>query len=599
MQPLWSQAPGSLSPMKSYESWTADAQARRRAKKRYRLNSEGVWVRGRPNADDTWAPVPCSCQCCRESNNPVCEFPTRDEGVAHEMASHMKRQRRQSREAACANRKQPAFAMSQGQVSTSLETSHAEEVDNALVVSQGQGCQESNNPVCEFPTLSGGVAHEMVSHIKRRQSREAACANANRKRPAFAMSQGQVSNSLETSHVEEVGNALAVSQDQDKDGVLATLATLQLKPKLELIDVESITNLQTGREALDQLDVQIQHSIMIQRPNGQSRSRDLTVDEIKCAVNRRVLHARGAQKIQEWARMHYQPWTTPGAAYAFWFDKQAASTLASPQGQHAQLPWCAKKGLESAVSHGSFDCVFLVAYQTFENLPEGIVMTSAEEHLPFELFRKLCNISESVANTPLLVHLADFIRLSACMHSHAKAAWFIDADTIWVKSACPQRVVFGHAFASFAQNPGGHENYNPLERKVKSMLAYARSPHDDIILVSPFRFPQGSPMLASVVDKVHNLIYTFAASQGQDAVLRSSSASSSAGSVENPFHKYTVIMECVMANITAWGLESAIQDSIVFSPVPYYVWAAPLRAGTATQGVEGARGGGERGGREG
>ena len=570
--------------MKSFESWTADAQARRRAKKRYRLSSEGVWVRGRPLADGTW-----------ESEHPVTEFPTLAEGVAHEMAAHMKRQ--QSRGV----RPEPAraFAMSQDQVSASLETSHAEEVDNALVVSQGQGCQESNNPVCEFPTLSGGVAHEMVSHIKRRQSREAACANANRKRPAFAMSQGQVSNSLETSHVEEVDNALAVSQDQDKDGVLATLATLQLKPKLELIDVESITNLQTGREALDQLDVQIQHSIMIQRPNGQSRSRDLTVDEIKCAVNRRVLHARGAQKIQEWARMHYTPWTTPGAAYAFWFDKQAASTLASPQGQHAQLPWCAKKGLESAVSHGSFDCVFLVAYQTFENLPEGIVMTSAEEHLPFELFRQLCNISESVANTPLLVHLADFIRLSACMHSHAKAAWFIDADTIWVKSACPQRVVFGHAFASLAQNLGGHENYNPLERKVKSMLAYARSPHDDIILVSPFRFPQGSPMLASVVDKVHNLIYTFAASQGQDAVLRSSSASSSAGSVENPFHKYTVIMECVMANITAWGLESAIQDSIVFSPVPYYVWAAPLRAGTATQGVEGARGGGERGGREG
>ena len=583
--------------MKSFESWTADAQARRRAKKRYRLSSEGVWVRGRPLADDTWELVPCFCTCCRASEHPVTEFPTLAEGVAHEMAAHMKRQ--QSRGV----RPEPAraFAMSQDQVSASLETSHAEEVDNALVVSQGQGCQESNNPVCEFPTLSGGVAHEMVSHIKHRQSREAARANANRKRPAFAMSQGQVSNSLETSHVEEVDNALAVSQDQDKDGVLATLATLQLKPKLELIDVESITNLQTGREALDQLDVQIQHSIMIQRPNGQSRSRDLTVDEIKCAVNRRVLHARGAQKIQEWARMHYTPWTTPGAAYAFWFDKQAASTLASPQGQHAQLPWCAKKGLESAVSHGGFDCVFLVAYQTFENLPEGIVMTSAEEHLPFDVFRQLCscNSSESVANTPLLPHLADFIRLSACMHSHAKAAWFIDADTIWVKSACPQRVVFGHAFASLAQNLGGHENYNPLKRKVKSMLAYARSPHDDIILVSPFRFPQGSPMLASVVDKVHNLIYTFAASQGQDAVLRSSSASSSAGSVENPFHKYTVIMECVMANITAWGLESAIQDSIVFSPVPYYVWAAPLRAGTATQGVEGARGGGERGGREG
>ena len=583
--------------MKSFESWTADAQARRRAKKRYRLSSEGVWVRGRPLADDTWELVPCFCTCCRASEHPVTEFPTLAEGVAHEMAAHMKRQ--QSRGV----RPEPAraFAMSQDQVSASLETSHAEEVDNALVVSQGQGCQESNNQVCEFPTVSGGVAHEMVSHIKRRQSREAACANANRKRPAFAMSQGQVSNSLETSHVEEVDNALAVSQDQDKDGVLATLATLQLKPKLELIDVESITNLQTGREALDQLDVQIQHSIMIQRPNGQSRSRDLTVDEIKCAVNRRVLHARGARKIQEWARMHYQPWSTPGAAYAFWFDKQAASTLASPQGQHAQLPWCAKKGLESAVSHGGFDCVFLVAYQTFENLPEGIVMTSAEEHLPFDVFRQLCscNSSESVANTPLLPHLADFIRLSACMHSHAKAAWFIDADTIWVKSACPQRVVFGHAFASLAQNLGGHENYNPLKRKVKSMLAYARSPHDDIILVSPFRFPQGSPMLASVVDKVHNLIYTFAASQGQDAVLRSSSASSSAGSVENPFHKYTVIMECVMANITAWGLESAIQDSIVFSPVPYYVWDKPLRAGTATQGVEGARGGGERGGREG
>ena len=184
--------------MKSFESWTADAQARRRAKKRYRLSSEGVWVRGRPLADDTWELVPCFCTCCRASKHPVTEFPTLAEGVAHEMAAHMKRQ--QSRGV----RPEPAraFAMSQDQVSASLETSHAEEVDNALVVSQGQGCQEkkkrkkgqgcqeSNNQVCEFPTVSGGVAHEMVSHIKRRQSREAACANANRKRPAFAMSQG-------------------------------------------------------------------------------------------------------------------------------------------------------------------------------------------------------------------------------------------------------------------------------------------------------------------------------------------------------------------------------------------------------------------------
>ena len=40
---------------------------------------------------------------------------------------------------------------------------------------------------------------------------------------------------------------------------------------------------------------------------------------------------------------------------------------------------------------------------------------------------------------------------------------------------------------------------------------------------------------------------------------------------------YEALMNLVIKQVTAWGLELAVNNAVVFSPVPYYAWDKPLQ----------------------
>ncbi len=70
-------------------SQTADAQARKRARRRYpeQPDSDGFFVRGRKEPDGSWTSVPCTCADCLRSPAPATAFTTAEEGVQHELVA--------------------------------------------------------------------------------------------------------------------------------------------------------------------------------------------------------------------------------------------------------------------------------------------------------------------------------------------------------------------------------------------------------------------------------------------------------------------------------------------------------------------------------
>ncbi len=73
----------------THPSQTADAQARKRARRRYpeQPDSDGFFVRGRKEPDGSWTSVPCTCADCLRSPAPATAFTTAEEGVQHELVA--------------------------------------------------------------------------------------------------------------------------------------------------------------------------------------------------------------------------------------------------------------------------------------------------------------------------------------------------------------------------------------------------------------------------------------------------------------------------------------------------------------------------------
>ena len=73
----------------THPSQTADAQARKRARRRYpeQPDSDGFFVRGRKEPDGSWTSVPCTCADCVRSSAPATAFTTAEEGVQHELVA--------------------------------------------------------------------------------------------------------------------------------------------------------------------------------------------------------------------------------------------------------------------------------------------------------------------------------------------------------------------------------------------------------------------------------------------------------------------------------------------------------------------------------
>ena len=234
-------------------------------------------------------------------------------------------------------------------------------------------------------------------------------------------------------------------------GVSSACASLRSDSSMAIVIPPEINTLKRTivglRAACAQhLDIDFSHSV---KYNGKWRS--LTVAELTEFYETRRDHIIGFQQLLNWATTaSAQPvgGEGVGTAFAFWF---------SPEGDK-KLPWVAVEGLKSAVKHGGFDKVVLLTYNALEDVPAGVVVQSAEDCLPFEVFKRLLEAGKETL-PGFIAPLADYVRLLACAHSDAAATWLIDVDTIWLRSA-KMEYYFGHCFGTFHVNKVSYLSLN-------------------------------------------------------------------------------------------------------------------------------------------
>jgi len=340
----------------------------------------------------------------------------------------------------------------------------------------------------------------------------------------------------------------------------------------DMPDEPEPVNVRQARKQLSKLDVTIPHSRSAKACGANTgKTFSLTVDEMKTAIARRRKHAEGLQYIRTWAEdKHTQgatmaeatrsqvafadpfagQWHPVGVAYAFWYDTNCK--------QNPRLALVASQGLRTAVANGGFREVLLLVYQGLSNVPHGVTIVDARQHLALQDFETLLNAGTRIQ------HLADLIRLRACAgRQQSEYTWLLDCDAIWLEMADPPRSSFGHVFASHGVNKGGLLNVASRRKFTTAVLEYGRQPNDFLRACMPCRFPPGSPVLEAILTELDAAL---AVPQGTPLF---------ADDVE-------AIMSIIRENITAWGLEAAINDEEVFSPVPYYAWSRPLAKGTVT-----------------
>ena len=202
----------------------------------------------------------------------------------------------------------------------------------------------------------------------------------------------------------------------------------------DMPDEPEPVNVRQARKQLSKLDVTIPHSRSAKACGANTdKTFSLTVDEMKTAIARRRKHAEGLRWIRTWAEdKHTQgatmaeatrsqvafadpfagQWHPVGVAYAFWYDTNCK--------QNPRLALVASQGLRTAVANGGFREVFLLVYQGLSNVPHGVTIVDARQHLALQDFETLLNAGTRIQ------HLADLIRLRACAgHQQSKYTWLL------------------------------------------------------------------------------------------------------------------------------------------------------------------------------
>ena len=138
---------------------------------------------------------------------------------------------------------------------------------------------------------------------------------------------------------------------------------------------------------------------------------------------------------------------------------------------------------------------------------------------------------------------ADLIRAQALLH---QGGWFIDLDAVWMHSVPSLSVLVppqcGHFFGSLPANPA-LQGHTVAQYRVHWMMNYLKSPGDGLHLASPFAFPKGSPVLKLWIEDMQQ---EFSGSR--------------------KVH-YNTPFRMLQNGITKWGLESAVADEHVCSPM--------------------------------
>ena len=74
-------------------------------------------------------------------------------------------------------------------------------------------------------------------------------------------------------------------------------------------------------------------------------------------------------------------------------------------------------------------------------------------------------------------------------------AWFLDADTLWLRQPDCSNAVLGHLFASLSAAPGSAVRGSRVAIKHYWQIHFLTKPFEEVFLASPFRVPAKSPWL--------------------------------------------------------------------------------------------------------
>ena len=306
---------------------------------------------------------------------------------------------------------------------------------------------------------------------------------------------------------------------------------MSYRPPVALPELGQHISQQELRSALCQCDPSVQCRF---RVNGKQHV--LSMPEARRAYQRRRHCMIGAIKTHTWANNRPTGGLSPlgskaDPAFAFWYDRN--------HGDECTLPEPLVAGLKSAVEMACFD-VQILCHQKITNLLLGVRPVPCES-IPRERLVELVD-----AGVPI-PWISVFARASALL---GQSGWMIDCDSMWLRK--PEVVMegpaYGHVFGSMQAQGLRH---GPEKSARHWLLNYLKEPGDKLYLSTPFRFPKGSPMLEEFVDWMRQLLLE--------------------GRLAHPqVSNYNTIMQKAVDLIQTWGLEKAITESHVFSPIPYW-----------------------------
>ena len=158
--------------------------------------------------------------------------------------------------------------------------------------------------------------------------------------------------------------------------------------------------------------------------------------------------------------------------------------------------------------------------------------------------------------------LADYVRLKA-ITEHTSAAWFIDADTLWLRRIDAQEFMkddcYGHLFSSMSASPCSVRG-DAKSRHHYWRVHFLQKPLDQAFIATPCRFPFKSPVSAALLAWLQkDIIDSF---KEQKKVFKGA---------------YNIFMDELHCQVRTWGLLSAIVPTHYFSGVPYYTKHSALQ----------------------
>ena len=167
-------------------------------------------------------------------------------------------------------------------------------------------------------------------------------------------------------------------------------------------------------------------------------------------------------------------------AVAFW-HQQGFPLGVDPGSQMVSLPDAVVIGLETAVRVGGMQ-VFLYYCQRVRNAPQGVVLCSAEDVLPWARARAFLERGNHVA---LLV---DAVRATA-IKGLPGFTWLIDRDTVWLRSASVvvaelPALAGGHFFGSASGRPSAPGVTSQRFEALHAVFYWAR-PRDCLVSQPP------------------------------------------------------------------------------------------------------------------